>query len=218
MREPKYKIIYEDEAIIVVYKKAGLALASSHVGQMDLVSLLTQYLSRPDCRQPYLGIVHRLDQPVEGLVVFAKTKEAAAHLSKQAAGTDMEKIYEARIYGHLPSDEDIFIDYLSKDSKTNMAVKANEGDEGAKYSKLSYEVVDRDEKTDYVRIKLYTGRHHQIRAQFAFRDYPLVGDVKYGREDANLFARKEGIRFVCLKAAQLSFIHPVTNKRVTYTA
>ena len=215
----RYKIIFEDKDIIVVYKEAGLALASARIGQEDLVSLLTKYIAKcQNTRTPYLGVVHRLDQPVSGLVVFAKNKEAAALLSKQAAGTDMEKIYEATVYGHLPEKEGVLENYLIKDGKTNMSLVYDEEKKDSKYSKLAYEVISSDEKTDRVRIKLYTGRHHQIRAQFAHAGYPLLGDIKYAGEEVCNYSKTLGIRFVKLEAVELSFIHPATKERVRFTS
>lgn len=230
----KYRIIHEDKDIIVVYKEAGLALASARIGQEDLVSLLTKYIARQGAgarsvganacgkpasnKVPYLGVVHRLDQPVSGLVVFAKNKDAAAFLSKQAAGTDMEKIYEATVYGHLPEKEGVLENYLIKDGKTNMSLVYDEEVPEGKYSKLAYEVISSDEKTDTVRIKLYTGRHHQIRAQFAHAGYPLLGDVKYAGEEVCKYSKTLGIRFVKLEAVELSFIHPDTKERVRFAS
>lgn len=210
-----YKIVFEDNDIIVVHKGAGLALASSHIGQMDLVSALTKYLSSTT-GSTYLGVIHRLDQPVSGLVVFAKNPEAAASLSKQAAGTDMEKEYEAIIYGHMSEKTGVLEDYLAKDMKTNMAIRSDKNNKKAKFAKLSYEVIKSDEKLDYVKIKLFTGRHHQIRAQFSFRNCPLVGDVKYGNETSNLYSKENDAKFVKLLAARLSFIHPTTKERVSF--
>ena len=230
----KYKIIHEDKDIIVVYKEAGLALASARIGQEDLVSLLTKYIARQGAgarsvganaygkpttnNVPYLGVVHRLDQPVSGLVVFAKNKDAAAFLSKQAAGTDMEKIYEATVYGHLPEKEGVLENYLIKDGKTNMSLVYDEEVPEGKYSKLAYGVITSDEVTDTVRIKLYTGRHHQIRAQFAHAGYPLLGDVKYAGEEVCKYSKTLGIRFVKLEAVELSFIHPGTKERVRFSS
>lgn len=230
----KYKIIHEDKDIIVVYKEAGLALASARIGQEDLVSLLTKYIAKQGAgarsvganacgkpttnNVPYLGVVHRLDQPVSGLVVFAKNKDAAAFLSKQAAGTDMEKIYEATVYGHLPEKEGVLENYLIKDGKTNMSLVYDQEVPEGKYSKLAYEVISSDEKTDTVRIKLYTGRHHQIRAQFAHAGYPLLGDVKYAGEEVCKYSKTLGIRFVKLEAVELSFIHPGTKERVRFAS
>ncbi len=242
----KYRIIHEDKDIIVVYKEAGLALASAHIGQEDLVSLLTKYIARQGAgprsvganacsraaspavtnacgkpttnKVPYLGVVHRLDQPVSGLVVFAKNKDAAAFLSKQAAGTDMEKIYEATVYGHLPEKEGVLENYLIKDGKTNMSLVYDQEVPGGKYSKLAYEVISSDEVTDTVRIKLYTGRHHQIRAQFAHAGYPLLGDIKYAGEEVCKYSKTLGIRFVKLEAVELSFIHPTSKERVRFSS
>ena len=130
----------------------------------------------------------------------------------------MEKIYEATVYGHLPEKEGVLENYLIKDGKTNMSLVYDEEVPESKYSKLAYEVISSDEKTDTVRIKLYTGRHHQIRAQFAYAGYPLLGDVKYAGEEVCKYSKTLGIRFVKLEAVELAFIHPGTKERVRFAS
>lgn len=237
----KTKILYEDRDIIVCHKPVGIAVQSAGIGSMDMVSELKRYLN-----QPYLGIVHRLDQPVEGIIVFAKTSKAAAELSKQTAvsipilreGQNvtpiqtvcaeqvqkesekiMKKIYHAKVYGHLPEMSGELQDYLVKDPKTNTSyvVSMPDSAESPKWSYLTYKVLERQDETDLLEIRLFTGRHHQIRVQFSHAGYPLVGDAKYASEKSAEYNQKNNIRTVLLKAVQLEFTHPVSGRRMTFS-
>lgn len=223
----KTKILYEDRDIIVCHKPAGIAVQSAGVGSMDMVSELKRYRKQSE-KEPYLGIVHRLDQPVEGIIVFAKTPKAAAELSKQASSGNitnpeqakkqrdkMMKIYHAEVYGHLPKTEGELQDYLVKDPASNTSYVADMSD--GKWSYLTYKVLERREETDLVKIHLYTGRHHQIRVQFSHAGYPLVGDAKYASEDSAEYNLKKNIRTVSLKAVKLEFTHPASGKRMDFS-
>lgn len=237
----KTKILYEDRDIIVCHKPVGIAVQSAGIGSMDMVSELKRYLN-----QPYLGIVHRLDQPVEGIIVFAKTSKAAAELSKQTAVSIpilregqkvtpgqtvcaeqvqkasekiMKKIYHAKVYGHLPGKSGELQDYLVKDPKTNTShvVSMSDGAESPKWSYLTYKVLERQDETDLLEIRLFTGRHHQIRVQFSHAGYPLVGDAKYASEKSAEYNQKNNIKAVLLKAVQLEFTHPASGRRMTFS-
>lgn len=235
----KTKILYEDSDIIVCHKPAGMAVQSAGIGSMDMVSELKRYL-----KQPYLGIVHRLDQPVEGVIVFAKTGKAAAALSEQvsapvnaaqagkASDKRMKKIYHAQVYGHLPETSGELQDYLIKDAKANTShvvpagdiqdsLTRNDGKEikkdSPKWSYLTYQVKERRDETDLLEIRLFTGRHHQIRVQFSHAGYPLVGDAKYASEKSAEYNRKNNIRTVSLKAVQLELTHPLSGKRMVFS-
>lgn len=256
----KTKILYEDRDIIVCHKPVGIAVQSAGIGSMDIVSELKRYLN-----QPYLGIVHRLDQPVEGIIVFAKTSKAAAELSKQTAVSIpilregqtvtpiqtvcaeqvqkasekiMKKIYHAKVYGHLPEMSGELQDYLVKDAKTNTSRvvnmpkgapaepmqdgrkhqdRGNTSKESPKWSYLTYKVLERQDETDLLEIRLFTGRHHQIRVQFSHAGYPLAGDAKYASEKSAEYNQKNNIKAVLLKAVQLEFTHPVSGRRMTFS-
>ena len=227
------KIQYEDREILVVYKEAGLAVQTARTSRKDLVSMLKNYLS-----QPYLGIVHRLDQPVEGLLVFAKTPQSAAKLSEQAAGKDkkgeqavgkgkmdkqtagkggMEKIYQAAVCLDPVSyplavegmKKEVFLeDCLGRDRSTNMAYVAAPGEQGAKLARLSFHTIWIRDSRALLEIRLYTGRHHQIRVQMAHASMPLAGDRKYGKGEEELP--------LCLCAARLAFLHPVTGRKMEF--
>lgn len=207
------RILYEDDEIIAVYKEAGLAVQSRSALQMDLESMLLRRLARGDGRRPELYVVHRIDQPVEGLVLFAKTKEAAADLTRQLTDGRMKKIYKARVEGQIPKEEDTLEDYLVRDAGnvTRIVPKPknpSKGRNAPKKAVLHYRKAGDSE----LFIELFTGRHHQIRVQLANAGMPIVGDRKYGKTDPSYRGR------LMLTAWQLTFIHPKTKKLVTLTA
>ena len=208
----KPRIIYQDNAIAVAYKPAGLATQTAKVGQPDMVSELKKLL-----KVRYLGVVHRLDQPVEGLLVFALTQEAAAKLTKQLAGGTLNKQYYAAVSGKLSPKEDTLVDYLIK-TKENLAqvVTGKESSyPDAKKAVLHYKIVEETLVPTAIQIGLAdinieTGRFHQIRCQMANAGMPLLGDQKYGKSII------PQIRNVALCAYKLVFQHPVTGKRMSY--
>lgn len=177
-------IIYEDKDKIVVNKPAGQLSQSGKSFDLDLVSEVMAY--RKGKGEPaYAAIINRLDRPVSGLVVMAKNKAAAAKLSNLAHS----KVYYAVICGKPEEDEAVFVDYLVKNGKDNTSFVADKDTEGAKEARLSYKLLKYNEELNVslVRIELLTGRHHQIRVQFASRNMPLVGDFKYLDNMDNLF-------------------------------
>lgn len=215
----KTKIIYEDNDILVCIKPAGFAVQSANISSGDMESELKSYLKKTT-GSPYLGIVHRLDQPVRGVIVFAKNEMAAAKLSKQVqAGNDktMGKYYEALVLGEDIPDEGTLTDYLVKDSKSNSSRVSSESDKQAKKAVLDYKVIERySEGYSKVGISLHTGRHHQIRVQMSHAGYPLLGDKKYGGDKVSEISDKLGLRNVELRAVRLEFIHPATNKKMVF--
>lgn len=217
----KTEIIYEDRDILVVRKPAGLAIQTARTGQMDVVSELKNYLS-----QPYLGIVHRLDQPVEGLLVFAKNRAAAAGLTAQLQGrgeeSTLHKGYCAVLCGKPSCREDRLVDYLYKNSQ-NKAMVAETADETerlrAKRGAMSYRILqtlDVPAELSLAEITLETGRFHQIRAQMAHHGWPLLGDIKYGDERTVGLAQKLSVRNVALCASRLEFEHPVSGEGMSF--
>ena len=181
-----------------------------------------------------LYVIHRLDQPVEGVVVFAKNKKAAAALSKQVqAGGGMNKTYLAVVYGRFDEDkkEGRLRDYITKDKVTKCARIVSPGEsKGAEKSKdikeavLDYKVLSektvssegREEEISLVEIHLQTGRYHQIRAQFRNTGHPLLGDRRYGTDESNGLSAELGLKFVALCAKSLSFKHPASGKDVNF--
>ena len=218
----KTKILYEDDSILVVQKPAGIAVESASVTQMDVVSELKNTL-----KTDYIGLVHRLDQPVEGLFVVGKTKDATAKLSGQLQDGRLKKEYQALVFCTRACTEDrkkvgaafSLRDYLVKDAKTKMAkITENQTDPGAKEALLSGEVTEKvREDVLLCRIRLGTGRFHQIRAQMAHAEMPLLGDTKYGTQIPADLAKDLGIRQLCLCADRIAFRHPVTKKELSFS-
>ncbi len=210
------RILYEDNYILVCHKPAGIATQTARIGQADMVSEMENYLARSRAR---IYVVHRLDQPVEGILVFAKQQAAAAALSAQAAGDEMEKEYLALVCDLRGEDaadgSGILTDCLLKDGKTNTSRVVPSEVKGAKEARLSYEIL-REELPKIVKIRLYTGRHHQIRVQMANAGMPLLGDRKYAPKEAIAMSESLGIRDVALCAYRLSFIHPQTKERMQF--
>lgn len=226
------QIVYEDEAVLVIRKPAGLATESAGIGRKDVVSELKNYVAKKNPgKMPYLGIVHRLDQPVEGLLVFAKTKKAAENLTAQLGKGTLKKEYLAVVCGKVPENTGRLVDYLAKekgmavvknatDAKTEKDVDAQAGkaaDPQAKKAVLTYTKKAETEKFTLLAVQIETGRFHQIRAQLSHAGFPILGDEKYGSEESKELSREKKIRFTALCAAYLSFRHPVTGKFMAFT-
>lgn len=203
---PKINVIYEDNHIIVVEKPVNIPVCEDSSHDMDLLNIIKLYL-KEKYNKPgnvYLGLVHRLDRPVGGVMVFAKTSKAASRLSNQVSLHTFKKTYILVCEGNI-DDSGEMVDYLSKDSKTNTSYVSNNG----KLSKLKYNKLDYKDNMSLVRVELETGRSHQIRVQFSSRGYPLVGDSRYNPNSDN----KTNI---ALFASRLEFIHPVTKENMIF--
>ena len=204
-------IIYEDKQIIVCRKPSGLAVQNASFGKKDLESMVKTYLFEKEGRaNPYLGVIHRLDQPVQGLVAFAKDAKSAASLSAQVQNGQMKKYYKA-VSCKIPEEkEGMLIHFLKKNGKTNCSEAVSERSTGAKKAQLYYKVLEEKEKCALLEFELFTGRHHQIRVQMAASHMPLAGDQKYNPE-------AEKGEQIALCACRLQFRHPVTGKQMTFT-
>lgn len=210
------KIIFEDEHILVIKKDAGIPVQAGKMRMMDLQGLIKNELYRrnPKGGEPYLGIVHRLDQPVEGVMVFAKTPFAAGALSEQVTDGRMKKHYLALVCGKPSKAEGTLVDYLLKDGRTNTSSVVKEYTKEAKRAELNYRVISEvkvpefEGDTALVEVELLTGRHHQIRVQMANAGCPLYGDTKYNP----LFQEATAYVQTALCAYKLSFVHPKTKK------
>lgn len=222
-------IIYEDEAVLVVYKPAGIATQTARLGQQDLVSELKNFLVKKTeykgKGEPYLGIVHRLDQPVSGILVFAKTKQAAAELGRQITNGEMQKYYYAVICGRTAGQQGRLEDYIYKDSKTNLSSVVKKDFPDARRAVLEYKQIKtlmvleenaEPEEISLVEVMLITGRHHQIRVQMAHSGMPLLGDSKYGNSHSKSLSQKTKCKNVALCAYKLEFCHPVTRKKLSF--
>ena len=235
-------ILYEDNELLVCRKPAGIAVQTARIAQMDMESLLKNYLAEEkrkeqkgeghvtgsfvtghsasgrknmsavkpgenhrNINQPYLAVIHRLDQPVSGVLVFAKTAFAAKELNKQITNHTMGKYYLAEVDGVIPKETDTLTDYLLKDAKTNTSRVVPKGTPGAKEATLHY----RKKDNTHLEIELVTGRHHQIRVQLSHAGMPIAGDGKYNPNPG-----KESRLQLC--AYRLEFRHPKTGKKMTF--
>ncbi|SCZ76183.1 RluA family pseudouridine synthase [Pseudobutyrivibrio xylanivorans] len=173
------EVLFEDDSIVVCYKPAGLATQTRNIGEKDMESELSNYLKAKG-ESPEIHVVHRLDQPVEGVMVFAKTKAAANNLTRQIAEHQFKKHYYAIITRESFPDEGDLVDYLVKDNRTNLSKVVSQNDPRAKKASLRYHTVDEWDDRKLLDVELFTGRHHQIRIQLASRTAPILGDIKYG--------------------------------------
>ena len=208
-------ILFEDEHILVVKKDAGIPVQAGKLRMMDLQGLIKNELYRRNRKagEPYLGLIHRLDQPVEGVMVFAKTPFAAGDLSEQVTDGRMKKHYLALLCGKPDADTGTLVDYLVKDGRTNTSSVAKAGEKDAKRSELNYKVLKRNDETTLVEVELITGRHHQIRVQMSNAGWPLYGDTKY---NPAFQETKEHVQ-TALCAYQLSFVHPNSKKVMEFS-
>jgi 23S rRNA pseudouridine1911/1915/1917 synthase len=213
-------ILYEDEELLVAEKPVGMESQSAKSFEPDMVSEIKKHINKvsPKSGEPYVGVIHRLDKPVGGVMVYAKTKNSAESLSKQVSGHQMEKIYYAVVCGKPVENFGTYVDYLWKDGKNNCSKIVEKGIKSAKLAELDFRVVDKTEQDEeeycLMEIKLKTGRHHQIRVQLAGHGTPVWGDQKYNP----CFQQKKIRADVALFASSLTFVHPVTKKKMTYTA
>ena len=203
-------ILYEDNHLLVVVKSCNMPVCLDESKDKDLLSILKGYL-KEKYQKPgnvYLGLVHRLDRPVMGIMVFAKTSKAASRLSKQINDKEFKKTYYAVIQG-VPKNKDTLTDYMVKDEKNNTSVVTD--DKQGKLAILNYELIKTVDNLSLVKINLVTGRHHQIRVQFASRGYPLYGDHKYNKEFIN-----DNKTDIALVAKELEFTHPTTQEKLKF--
>lgn len=202
-------ILYEDRDIIVCVKDPGVPSQSDKSRDMDMVNMLRNYVASEGLGgirvggMPYIGLVHRLDRPVGGIMVFAKTSKAASRLSEQVRTHKLNKVYYAVVDGDV-KNEDRLVDKLLKDHKTNITKVSKDGKE----SILEYKKIGYKDNFSLVKINLITGRSHQIRVQFSSRNHALYGDQKYNKN-----TKKDNI---ALFAKQLSFYHPTTQEFLTF--
>lgn len=223
-------IVYEDGHLIVIFKPAGIATQTARCGQQDMVSELKNYLFQKagysGKGEPYLGVVHRLDQPVSGLLVFARTKQAASELGRQLQNDKLTKNYYAVVCGRPAKESCRLENYLYKDGKTNRSLVVDRDTPGAKKAVLDYkrvktlmaleEDMENEAEVSLIDISLLTGRHHQIRVQLSHEGIPILGDSKYGSPYSKELSQRAGCKSVALCAYKLCFEHPVTKQVLTF--
>ncbi len=204
----KLKVIFEDNHIIVVEKIPNIPSQADKTGDLDMLTLVKTYI-KEKYNKPgnvYVGLVHRLDRPVGGVMVFAKTSKAASRLSNQVREKVMKKIYLAVVDGKFENIKGTLEDYLLKDERNNMSKVVSKEKKNAKLAKLDYEVLKYNEvkNLSLVKINLHTGRHHQIRVQLSSFNHSIFGDQKYG-------TRGQG-KQIALWAYELTIEHPTTKE------
>lgn len=205
----KLNVLYEDNHIIVALKKPNILSQSDITKDTDMLSLVKEYV-KEKYNKPgnvYIGLVHRLDRPVGGIMVFARTSKAAKRLNEQIKNHEFNKTYIAVLDGYLENKTGELTNYLYKNEKLKKSFVVNKTHDKAKLSKLEYEVIGYYKDKTIVKVNLITGRHHQIRVQFKNIGYPLLGDQLYGNKN------KMQIK---LFAYKLEFNHPTLKNKMTF--
>lgn len=206
------KVIYEDNHIIVVEKPVNIPSQADKTGDIDLLTIVKEYI-KEKYQKPgnvYLALIHRLDRPVGGVMVFGKTSKAASRLSNQVREKQFEKTYLTIVNGKMEEEKRTLEDYLLKNEKANMSKVVPDGTKNSKLAVLDYEVLKYDFELDLsvLKVHLHTGRHHQIRVQLSSRNHSIYGDQKYG-------GRGHG-KQITLWAYELKLFHPISNEKMTF--
>lgn len=203
------EVLFEDNHIIVVNKQQGIPSQADESGDKDMLTMVKEYI-KEKYNKPgnvFVGLVHRLDRPTGGVMVFAKNTKSANRLCEQIKNGDFDKTYFAVVNGKMPSNAGRLVNYLKKDEKQNKVSIAPKLEEGAKRAELDYTVLEKTDKYSLLKIKIYTGRSHQIRVQLSNAKCPIVGDNKYGKGEKLMLN---------LYAVELSFLHPTTKQKMVF--
>lgn len=205
---PNVEILFEDNHLLAVDKPAGLLAQEDYTGAPDLLNLCKEYLKREYNKKGnvFLGLLHRLDKPVGGIMLFAKTSKAASRISEQIRKRTITKIYTSVVEGRPPKNG-MLLNFLVKDEKTNTVTVVPDGTKNSKKAELFYQVVQKNKQLSMLRVTLITGRPHQIRIQFSHLGCPIWGDQKYGSKNSGSIA---------LHASQLTISHPTLKKEMTF--
>ncbi len=211
MQKDDLIVLYEDNHVIVVLKPQNVPSCEDETKDKDLLTVIKEHIKEKENKQGnvYVGLVHRLDRPTGGVMVYAKSSKAAARLSEQMQNGDFEKKYAAVLAGELKTKRATLTNYLKKNPINNMVYVCPPVTEGAKFAELEYDVLEEKSGLALALIKLHTGRSHQIRVQMANVGAPVYGDMRYGGEKA-----KKGK--LALWAVSLSFTHPVSKERLCF--
>jgi len=208
------EILYEDNHIIIVNKRSSDLVQGDGTGDESLDNIVRDYI-KEKYKKPgdvFLGVVHRLDRPVSGCVVYARTSKALSRLSELFRTREVKKFYWAIVTNRPPAEEGVLTGYLKKNEPQNKSYVYDKEVKGSKMAELSYRLLARSEKYYLLEIDLQTGRHHQIRAQLAAAGCPIKGDLKYGAPRSN-----DG-GGVSLHSRRITFVHPVKNEEITAVA
>lgn len=208
-------VIYEDNHIIVVVKPHNMPSQADDSKDLDLLTSVKNYIKEKYNKpgEAFVGLVHRLDRPTGGLMVFAKTSKAASRLSKQIQEHSTKKVYYAVVDGNLRAEQGTLVNYLKKDEKNNIVKIVTQSEVGAKKAELDYKVLENKGNLSLLEIELKTGRSHQIRVQLNGIGLPIYGDIKYNQKETG--KQKTGL---ALWAGRLEFNHPVSKERLVFIA
>lgn len=208
------EILYEDNHIIIVNKSPREIVQGDKTGDKPLVDMVKDYLKKKYHKpgNVFCGVVHRLDRPTSGIVVFAKTSKALARLNEMFKKGEVDKTYWAIVKDLPPQDEGTLVHFLIKNQKNNKSVAYDTEKLRSKKAVLHYKLIGRSQRYYLLEVKLETGRHHQIRCQLAKIGLPIRGDLKYGAQRSN----PDGS--ISLHARNISFVHPVSKKMIDITA
>lgn len=210
-----FQILYEDNHLIIVNKQAGDIVQGDKTGDVPLSELIKEFIKERDHKpgNVFLGVVHRLDRPVSGVVLFAKTSKALSRMNALFAQHEqVRKTYWAIVGKRPPQDEGTLVHWLTRDEKRNIARAYEREVPNSKRAMLDYKLIAQGERYWLLEVTLHTGRHHQIRCQLAKMGCPIKGDLKYGAPRSN----PDGS--ISLHARRLSFEHPVTHEQITVEA
>ncbi len=208
------RILYEDNHLVVVNKPAGILVQGDETGDQTLSDFVKQYL-KTKYQKPgavFLGVIHRIDRPVSGVVVFARTSKALTRMNEKFRTREVQKSYLAIVEGQPAESSATLVHWLQKNESANKVTAFKRETKDAQRCELSYKKINSSGKLSLLEVKPVTGRSHQIRAQLSAIGCPIYGDLKYGSEN------KMEDQSICLHAYRLAFIHPVTLEPVTYTA
>ena len=208
------KVIYEDNHLIIVSKSSGEIVQGDKTGDTPLSETVKQYIKEAYAKpgNVFLGVVHRLDRPVSGVVMFARTSKALPRLNKMFAGGEVEKDYWAIVQQPPPQPQGTLVHWLVRNEKQNKSYAYDHEVPGSKRAELDYRVIGRSDRYTLVEVRLKTGRHHQIRCQLAKIGCPIKGDLKYGAKRSN----PDGS--ISLHARSIRFVHPVSGKEISAVA
>lgn len=208
------QIIYEDNHLLVINKKVGQLVQGDKTGDESLLDSIKNFIKIRDNKpgNVFLGLVHRIDRPTSGLVIYAKTSKALSRLTQMVKNREIKKTYWAVVAKEMIPLSQRLVHYLKKNEKNNKAIVFSKPTEGTKEAILTYNIIKSLDKYLLLEIDLETGRHHQIRAQLSKNGTPIKGDLKYGSPRSN---PDGGIH---LHARKLEFIHPVTKEKIEITA
>jgi 23S rRNA pseudouridine1911/1915/1917 synthase len=209
-----FKVIFEDNHLLIVNKASGVLVQGDATGDTPLVEYGKQYI-KEKYNKPgavFLGVVHRIDRPVSGIVVLARTSKSLERMNELFREKETKKMYYAIVQSKPPQVQNTLVHWLKKDEKKNKTTAYSRETVGALQSELSYKIVAQDQGHFFLEVNPITGRPHQIRVQLASMGCPIKGDVKYGAQTAN----EDGS--ICLHAAALTFVHPVKKAQMTFRA